>query len=75
MTSNNQERPYKPSWIDRFNNWVEKLSVSAWIFYVVFGIVLILVQLLFLWLDKGLHAEESCQLSSSTQWQRRSSSG
>ena len=58
MTSNNQERPYKPSWIDRFNNWVEKLSVSAWIFYVVFGIVLILVQILFLWLDKGLHAEE-----------------
>lgn len=52
-----EARPYKPSWIDRFNTWVEKLPVRAWIFYVVFGIVLILVQMLFLWLDRGLQAE------------------
>lgn len=51
-------RPYKPSWIDRFNNWIEKLPIRVWIFYVLFGIVLVLVQLLFLWLDRGLQAEE-----------------
>lgn len=53
-----EARPYKPSWIDRLNNWVEQLPVSAWILYVLFGIMLILVQLLFLWLDRGLQAEE-----------------
>jgi hypothetical protein len=58
MTANSKERPYQPSWIDRFNNWVEKLPVHAWIFYVVFAILLILVQMLFLWIDGGLHAEE-----------------
>ena len=57
-TAMGKERPYKPSWIDRFSNWVEKLPVHAWIFYVVFGIALILVQVLFLWLDRGLQAEE-----------------
>ena len=51
-------RPCRLSWVDRFTNWVEKLPVRAWIFYVVFGIVLILVQMLFLWLDRGLQAEE-----------------
>jgi hypothetical protein len=58
MIANNNQRYYKPSWIDRFNNWVEKLPVRTWIFHVVFGIVLILVQILFLWLDGALHAEE-----------------
>jgi hypothetical protein len=57
-TTMDKERLFKPSWIDRFRNWVEKLPVRAWIFYVVFGIVLILVQMLFLWLDRGLQAEE-----------------
>jgi len=57
-TAMGKNRPYKPSWIDRFSNWVEKLPLHAWIFYVVFGIVLILVQMLFLWLDGGLQAEE-----------------
>lgn len=52
------ERPYKPSWIDRFNNWVEKLPVRAWIFYVVFGFVLIIIQLLFLWLESSLREVE-----------------
>lgn len=58
MTANSKERPYKPSWIDRFTDWVEGQPVNAWILYVVFGIVLILVQMLFLWLDGGLQAEE-----------------
>ena len=58
MTNTEEEAIYKPSWIDRFNNWVDDLPVHAWIFYVVFGLGLILIQLLFLWLDGGLTAEE-----------------
>jgi hypothetical protein len=57
-TAKGNERPYRPSWIDRFNNWVEGLPVRAWIFYVAFVIMLILVQILFLWFDGGLQAEE-----------------
>jgi hypothetical protein len=57
-TATAKERPYKPSWIDRFNDWVETLPVREWIFHVVFGIVLIGVQLLFLWLEGGRGPEE-----------------
>jgi hypothetical protein len=57
MTANSKERPYKPSWIDRFNDWVEELPVGVWIFYALFAIALILVQLIFLWLDGALFAE------------------
>ena len=58
MTVNNKEQPFKLSWIDRFTGWVENLPVQAWVFYVVFGFALILVQMLFLWLDGGLFADE-----------------
>lgn len=51
-------RPYRPSWFDRFTGWVDGLPVPAWVFYVVFGIALTLVQVLVLWLDGGLHAVE-----------------
>ncbi len=57
-TVNSKQRPYKPSWIDRFTNWVEKLPVPAWVFYVGLGFILVLCQMLFLWLDDGLQAEE-----------------
>ena len=57
-TENGKERPYKPSWIDRFTDWVEKLPVRGWVFYVGFGLGLILVQALFLWLDGGLNVAE-----------------
>lgn len=53
-TGNGEERPYKPSWIDRFTNWVEKLPVPAWVFYAGLGVALLLCQMLFLWLDGGL---------------------
>jgi hypothetical protein len=48
------ERPFKPSWIDRFNSWVKNLPVSPWVFYSIFGLVLILIQMLILWLEDGL---------------------
>lgn len=53
-TAIGQARPFRPSLIDRFDNWVERLPTNAWVFFVVFGLVLIGVQLLFLWLEGGL---------------------
>ena len=54
----NRERPFTPSWIDRFHNWAKKMPVREWIIYVICGTGLILVQMLLLWLEGGLHAEE-----------------
>ena len=53
-----EARPYRPSWVDRFTNWIEKLPIPAWALYLVFGVVLILVHVPFLWLDGGLDAVE-----------------
>lgn len=52
------ERQFKPSFIDRFNNWVKGLRINAWAFFAVVGLVLIAVQLLFLWLEGGLQDRE-----------------
>ena len=49
-----ESRPYKPSWIDRFTDWVETLPISRWAVYIGLGLVLVLIQMLFLWLDGGL---------------------
>jgi hypothetical protein len=53
-TAMDKERPFKPSWVDCFNNWVKRLPIRAWIFFVVIGSALILVQMLPLWLEGGL---------------------
>ena len=52
------EPPYKPSWIDRLNRWIANLPINLWLFHFLLGLVLILVQLIFLWVDGGLHATE-----------------
>ena len=52
-----QARRYEPSWIDRFTAWVEELPVPEWVFYVGLGLVLILIQMLFLWLEGGLQSD------------------
>lgn len=51
ITVMSKERLYEPSWIDRFNHWVEAQSIRTWIFYVLFGFVLIGIQLILLWLE------------------------
>jgi hypothetical protein len=58
MTVGSDERPYTPSWVDRFTDWVEKLPLPGWAFYVGLGLVLILIQVLFLWLDDGVAVAE-----------------
>lgn len=52
------ERPYKPSWIDLFNTWVENLPMSVWVFNLLLGIGLILIHLIFFWWDNNLQTEE-----------------
>ena len=52
------ELPYKPSWIDRFTDWVVKLPVRARVFYLGLGLALVLCQVAFLWLDGGLAQAE-----------------
>jgi hypothetical protein len=44
---------YQPSWIDRLTDWVKGLPMRACVFYVGVGFVLILIQMLFLWLEGG----------------------
>lgn len=56
--SDSIERPYKPSWIDLFNKWVENLPTSVWAFHLLLGIGLILIHVLFLWWDGNLQIEE-----------------
>jgi uncharacterized protein with PQ loop repeat len=56
-TANGFQQLYKPSWIDRFTNWIAKLPISEWVFYAGLGLVLIFIQIIFLWVNGGLQAE------------------
>jgi hypothetical protein len=56
MTVNDKEELYQSSWIDRFSQWVAALPLRAWLFHAALGVGLILVQILFLWLNGGLDA-------------------
>ena len=55
---NPEEKPYNPSWIDRLNRWIASLPINLWLFHLLLALLLILIQVLFLWLDAGLHARE-----------------
>ena len=54
--SNN--RLFQPSWIDRVNNRVGRLPIRSRVFYGSFGLVLIVIQVLILWLESGMQSTE-----------------
>jgi hypothetical protein len=41
--------PYPPSWVDRFTDWLERLPLPWWLFYLVVGLLLETVQIYVLW--------------------------
>jgi hypothetical protein len=53
-----ENRPYKHSLVDRFTQLVERWPRRPWVFYLLFGLGLIAIQLFFLWLDGGIKAVE-----------------
>jgi hypothetical protein len=57
-TADKAKRPYPPSLFDRYTGWVDTLPARPWIYYVGLAFILLLGQLLFLWIDGGLHATE-----------------
>lgn len=51
FTSKIREVPYPPSWIDHLIQWVDRLPVPAWLFYVLSIVALALVINIVLWID------------------------
>ena len=41
--------PYPPSWVGRFTDWVERLPILWWLFYLAIGLVLEAIQTYILW--------------------------
>lgn len=58
MATVSEQEKYTPSWIDRLTHWVDELPLKTWTFYLIAGIALIVIQVLFLWVDGGLDASE-----------------
>ena len=47
--SESSVRPYSPSWVDRLTEWVDRLPGPPWLFYLIFGLVLIFLEAIILW--------------------------
>ncbi len=47
--------PYPPSWIDRFTDWVDRMPIPWWLFYVLLAVVLCGAVALVLW-QTGVYA-------------------
>jgi hypothetical protein len=43
--------PYAPSWVDRFNAWVNHLPGPSWLYYIGIGLALFLLQNVALWAE------------------------
>ena len=41
--------PYPASWVDRFSDWVERLPIPWWLFYLTVGLLLEAIQAYILW--------------------------
>jgi len=52
--SKNRNAPYKPSWVDRFTNWISGLPGPGWVYYLGLGALLIIIQSLAFWIEKAL---------------------
>src|SRR6476660_6461875 len=44
-------RPYSPSFVDRFTDWVRRLSIPPWLFYLVLTLALVLLHASIKWID------------------------
>jgi hypothetical protein len=44
-------QPYPPSWIDRLNDWVNRLPLPSWVIYLCLWLFLIIIQSGSKWLD------------------------
>jgi len=58
VTTVSEELPFRASWIDRLLDWVEQRPWNPSAFYLALGLLLVLVQVLFLYLDAGRNARE-----------------
>jgi len=51
-TANQGENiPYPPSWVDRLIQWIDRLPIPAWLFYILGMLMYILVISITLWID------------------------
>ena len=50
-SAHSTEVPYPPSWIDRLIQWIDRLPIPAWLFYVLCVLMYILVISITLWID------------------------
>lgn len=48
-TTVTNSRPYAPSWFDRLRNWVDRLAIPAWAFYLLLGGILLTLLLAVQW--------------------------
>jgi hypothetical protein len=48
---NTQDQPYPPSWVDRLQNWVDRLPLPPWGFYLCLWFFLILIESGSKWID------------------------
>jgi len=43
--------PYQPSWLNRLAAWITRLPGPHWVYYLVLGLVLFLIQVVALWIE------------------------
>ncbi|NIS80050.1 MAG: hypothetical protein GTO14_07545 [Anaerolineales bacterium] len=51
VKSEGKTYPYRPSWLDRFENWVERLPGRSWMYYLALGLALAFLLTAIQWRD------------------------